>query len=404
MIRLFVIILCISNAFLAGCLEYKVEKRVLLNAESFGFGPSAAIAEMFPYFRDRVVCLSYIGTGHTLDLQMKLAYDQIFDYSADSLKSQKEKFWAAARNYDIFITACDFKAARWAKEMNLQVMIYDPLTWYWDKVPDIVTQSDFYVAQNFFGVAERLKLEAGSFPEYVIIPAIVSDLHETTEVKDQDLLLVNIGGLSNPYFAQVDLQEFAGNLLTAIRNLLEGEYGEVVCVTSASIRQAVQHICPAITLQPQEVQRKLSASKLAIMTSGLGNIYEASAMQKQVIWLPPSNDSQGQQIKLLQQHGMVDYMIDWSDIFEDAPIDYFDSQEKVMRQIAICMKRLSQEPEAQAKFQTLLGKAFQASKINKTSALVQLAATFGIQGAKKAVESMLQRMDKKKLHDGKDGE
>lgn len=370
-----------------------LNKRVLLNAEPFGFGPSAAIGEIFPYLRNRVSHLSYVGRGHTLDLQKKLPYDEVFDCSEDTFDKRKEKFIAVAKDFDVFITASDFESACWAKELGLTLVIYDPLTWYWKQVPEVVGRADLYVAQNFFGVAERIMNAPEFFPNYAIVPAIVSGIHDKTVEINQQNLLVNMGGLSNPYTTSKDLEDFAKIIFEIVHIILEPAYDETTYVSSKSIVDAVQHICPAKTLQPQQVQECLSASKLAIMTSGLGNIYEASSMSKKVLWLPPANDSQGQQIKLLKQHGMADYSIDWSDIFiDEKPIDYFGSQENVMKEIAVYMKRLSNEPKAKARFITLLCDHYEKAQTKIPPNLGKLAYTFEIHGAKQTAEAILQSL------------
>lgn len=373
-----------------------LNKKVLLNAESFGFGPSAAISEIFPYLRKRISHLGYIGDGHTLDLQRKLSYDAIYDCGAETTAQRKEKFTQAAKDYDVFITASDFEAARWARELGLALIIYDPLTWYWKQIPEIVGNADLYVAQNFFGVAERIQSEPGAFPEHAIVPPIVSGIYNAKKFTNQQNLLVNMGGLSNPYTSPQDLQDFAKTVFCFAHNVLAPAYDATTYVSSRSIVDSVQSICPATTLLPYQVQDCLSASQLAIMTSGLGNIYEAASMNKKVVWLPPANDSQGQQIKLLQQHGMADYFIDWADIFvDDQPIDYFDTQELVMKQIAVYMKRLSKEPRAKARFITLLCDSYEKSQTQSSAKLGKLTTTFSVHGAKQTAEAILQSLTAK---------
>jgi hypothetical protein len=370
-----------------------LNKKVLVNAESFGFGPSAAISEIFPYLRNRISHLSYIGTGHTLDLQRKLPYDEVFDYGEDTSDKRKEKFIAIAKDFDIFITASDFETARWAKEQGLNLVIYDPLTWYWKQIPEIIGEADFYVAQNFLGVEKRLQDESTLFPDYAIVPPIISGIHDKTAEHNQQTLLVNMGGLSNPYMSLQDLEHFAKTTFSVIYNTLDPLYDVTNYLSSKSIVETVQEICPAKTLQPQEVQDCLSASNLAIMTSGLGNIYEASSMSKKVIWLPPANDSQGQQISLLRQHKMADYSIDWSDIFiDEEPIDYFSSQEVVMSKIATYMKRLSNEPKAKARFTVLLCVNYEEAQSKKSPRLAKLTDMFEVNGAKQAAECILQNL------------
>ena len=144
--------------------------RVLLNAEPFGFGPTSLIGEIFPYLRSNISHLSYIGAGHTLDLQRQFPYDEVYEYIPDDQNNDIDSYNDIAGHYDVFITACDFQAARWAKKQGLKVIIYDPLTWYWKSVPDIISQSDLYLSQNFFGVKQRLENESDKFPDYRIVP------------------------------------------------------------------------------------------------------------------------------------------------------------------------------------------------------------------------------------------
>ncbi len=370
-------------------------KRILLNAEPFGFGPSAAIAEIFPHLRDKISSLGYAGYGHTLDLQQKLAYDAIYDFGDAANSRKKEKFQQLAVDYDIFITALDFEAAKWAKEMGLKVIIYDPLTWFWKDIPPEIKQMDLYIAQNFFGVSERIKANPDDFPETVIVPALVSPNQKATSYEPSKELLVNLGGLNNPFLEEKDLILFSTLVFETIKNACSTEFDKTTYLANQTIAKAMATLCTVETLTPQETQSRLSSSNLAIMTSGLANLYEASLMNKKVIWLPPVNDSQGQQIMLLKQHGMVDYHLDWLDIFvEDEPIDYFDAQEKVMRQIAIYLKRLSQEPASRIRFKEFLLRVYADSLKDKSLTLPSLASTFGTDGAIKAAESILLWIEK----------
>jgi hypothetical protein len=364
-----------------------LDKKVLMNAEAFGFGPSAAIAEFFPYLHDSVTCLSYIGTGHTLDLQSKLPYNKVFDLDRVEKSKHQEYFNSIAKDYDVFITASDFESALWAKQLGLKVIIYDPLTWYWPNLPQVIQQADFYIAQNFFGVAERLKCECEQVREYVIIPPIVSGI---LSPEYSDTLLVNMGGLSNPYLDDRDLITFAHVVFDIAHEVLGSQFQDIHFVTNKKIAESMKGDYKVTTMLPSQVQEILSRSSVAIMTSGLGNIYEASTMEKMVLWLPPANDSQGQQIKLLQQHHMTDFAIDWHNLIEgETPIDYFAPQQEVLQRVAVCMKKLSVDMKAQAKlksaFENLLARPKQ-----KQPALSKLAKTFEVDGAKLAAESIIQ--------------
>ena len=205
-----------------------------------------------------------------------------------------------------------------------------------------------------------------------------------------DTLLVNMGGLSNPYLEDEDLQVFASVIFTAVHEVLQPQFQDVYFVTSKKIAEGVNGSFKVTTMLPSQIQEILSRSRLAIMTSGLGNIYEASVMQKAVLWLPPMNDSQGQQIKLLQQHHMIDFSIDWHQLLvEEAPIDYFAPQNEVLQRISVCMRKFALDLEAQAKLKRALGK-LNINAAEEQSSLSKLSKTFEVDGAKQASENILQ--------------
>jgi hypothetical protein len=120
--------------------------RVLLNAESFGFGPSAAIAALHPYIKNckLIEVLDYVGNGHSVDLQRKLKYDTVYEMEST------EEFKNLIVNYDVFITALDFEKALWAQECGVKTIIYDTLLWYWRKIPQSIYNCDTYIAQDFY--------------------------------------------------------------------------------------------------------------------------------------------------------------------------------------------------------------------------------------------------------------
>lgn len=107
--------------------------KILLNAEAFGFGPSASVSAIFDIIKNNFsdYILDYIGQGHTLDLQAKLPYNKVLTYT------NEEEFKTIVKEYDFFITALDFEKARLAKEIGIKTIVYDTLLWYWQN-KDIV--------------------------------------------------------------------------------------------------------------------------------------------------------------------------------------------------------------------------------------------------------------------------
>jgi len=165
--------------------------RLLVNAEAFGFGPTAAIADFFPHLRDHFEWMGYVGSGHSLDLQRGYPWDAFHD-----LTGRGEEFEEVAKGYDLFFTALNFDKAERTLNLSIPTLVYDPLAWYWELLPAVVKHPDLrYLVQGFHGVEERLRIEEVNGA--VIVPPLIDRREREASAR---LLLLNMGGLQNPYW------------------------------------------------------------------------------------------------------------------------------------------------------------------------------------------------------------
>ena len=141
--------------------------RVLVTAQPFGFGPAAAMAQVFDYLRPRVRYLSFAGEGHTCDIHVQLPYDAVHRLPADS---SGEVFARLCADHDASLIACDFSAAAAARAAGIPFGIYDPIPWFWPQWPSVVESAGVYLCQDFFGVRERVR-DAGR-DNVVVVPPI----------------------------------------------------------------------------------------------------------------------------------------------------------------------------------------------------------------------------------------
>lgn len=296
--------------------------KILLNAEAFGFGPSAGASVIFDIiknnFSDSVV--DYIGQGHTLDLQSKLSYHNIYEYVNEN------HFKELVKEYDFFITALDFEKAKFAKEMGIKTIVYDTLLWYW-KDKSIVQYADYYITQDFYGVKEILEQNDFKIQSHVIPPLIQKkDLKQ----KCEDFLLINFGGLENPFWTVEVTAHYIQQILSVIIPVVKTKFKTIKIVCSQNHLDYLTDF-PVETASYKEMQNYLQKASFVIATSGLGNIYEIANYQVNSLFLPPVNDSQGQQLEILKKEGLIDNALDWSEF--QTSIDYFKSQLDVLNDI-----------------------------------------------------------------------
>jgi hypothetical protein len=244
------------------------------------------------------------------------------------------------------------------------------------------------MCQDFFGVRERV--QSAGHENIVIVPPMLPTLARPALTRSRHALL-NLGGLRNPYLSQEDCVSYA-RLMLALFPVAADLYAEVHAVTSHEIALKLREEVPtARTISPQEAQRRLGMSEIAVMTPGLGNIYEAAALAARVFWLPPANDSQGQQLDALRQRGLTPFAADWHDLLPGrAPIDYRGDEPEVISSIADAIRSASREPAAIERLRARFLQAHHAPAA--PDPLHTLLDRFGSGGDRLVAETFAQRL------------
>jgi len=361
----------------------RLPHRLLLNAEPFGFGPTAAIASFFPYLRDAFASVGYVGKKHTLDLQRNLPYDAIHDMTNVPKPERGDMLRPVMEGYDILLTAMDHKVAEIAKEAGLKVIYYDALAWYWPSFPASVTNSDVYIAQNFFGVDTRLNDVFAHHAAAHIVPPIAP---APRAPQPREHVLINLGGLQNPFWPVAEVVEYARTMIPILRRAVPANTKIIIAGPEAVANAMADY---GVTTYPRaQMEDVLARTHVAFMTPGLGNIYDAAAFNVPTIWLPPANDSQGQQLKIMEVHDMIDAALDWAPVLGNAGIDYSRDQPSVLAAIAQTATRLAREPQLQARLCDIATDHFYTISRKRDSKSVAITQRFGC-GGERAVADIV---------------
>ncbi|MFB8350698.1 hypothetical protein [Streptomyces niveus] len=345
--------------------------RLLLNAQPFGFGPPAATAALARELAPLCGELAYFGGGHTLDLQDRPPYHAV--YGTTGLSDGERLAWLRrlAPRYDLFVTAMDFEEAALARRAGLDVAVYDALTWFWPEIPAAAGNAALYIAQDFFGVRERIAADPALRRNSVIVPPIVPRLPPRQVWRPERPgdgrrrhVLLNLGGLQNPYWEPSDAAAYARLMLDAVR-AAQPAGRSVVVTTSRGVTAALgdpeaqtdtrtdarTHVRTDVptdirTHDRDTVLDLMSGAAYACMTPGLGNIYDAAATGVPTLWLPSANETHHLQARLLSEHGFCDARLDWPDLGGPADYDVPASSpsavpEALTRAIVAVIRRLS---------------------------------------------------------------
>jgi hypothetical protein len=352
--------------------------RLLLNAEPFGFGPSAAIAGFFPHLRPHFAEIGYIGKKHTLDLQKTLPYDAIHDVGGVRAEDMGPVFL----QYDLLLTAMDHKVAEEARHAGLKVFYYDALAWYWPEIPPAVRGCDLYIAQDFFGVKARLKEVFAGAANACTVPPVAPEPRSAGVKKEH--VLINLGGLQNPFWPVDEVAAYGRAAVSALRRALPAEE-KIVIAASRAVAERMRD--QGVRTYPRtEMEGVLAASKLAFMTPGLGNIYDAASFNLPTLWLPSANDSQGRQLALIRENGLCDGALDWPAILPGENADYHAPQPEALAHIAGMAARLAASPAARRRLGAGAQAFYRAASQAQGSAASGLIEKFGTGGERKVAE------------------
>ena len=300
------------------------------------FGPSASISCIFNILKKQFPSyeIDFIGQGHTLDLQSNLPYNNIYRY-----KNEKQ-FKELISDYNYFITALDFEKAKFAKECNVKTIVYDTLLWYW-KDKSFVKYADYYITQKFYGVKDILN-ELKVNNSFVISPLIQKKERHPSST---EFLLINFGGLENTFWSLDITVTYVRNILSILLPVAQQKFKHIKIVCSQNHLTYLKDLNVS-TVSYQEMQFLLQQASYVIATPGLGNIYEIANYQVPSLFLPPVNDSQGQQLKILKKEGLIDNDLDNLENFiHQFNFDKFSivSQEKIQKQGNMSLKKLFKE-------------------------------------------------------------
>ncbi|KIF75483.1 hypothetical protein QR77_19470 [Streptomyces sp. 150FB] len=358
-----------------------VRPRLLLNAEPFGFGPAAAVAILADALAPLCGGLGYVGDGLTLDLQRRPPYAAVHDTTGLSAPERLALLRRLAPQYDLFVSAMDFEAAELASRAGLDVAVYDALTWYWPTLPPSAYAAVLYLAQDFFGVRERIEADAALRERAVVVPPIIPPRREW---RPGGHVLVNLGGLQHPYWETADAAAYARLVLEAVR-AARTDGRPVVAATSRDVAAALDD--PGVgTYDHAAMLNLMSGASYACMTPGLGNMYDAAATGVPTLWLPPVNESHAAQALLLAEHGYCDARLDWPDL--GLVIDWAVPLPAVLDSVAHVVRQLAAEHGLRKRLTEQVAKA--AAGLGLAPGRAQgLADRFGDDGMRKATAALV---------------
>ncbi|KAI5457071.1 hypothetical protein BGZ63DRAFT_395346 [Mariannaea sp. PMI_226] len=360
---------------------------IWVHAEAFGYGPSALALTILPSLRKLVTSsgagarLEYIGQEHSLELNTSPPWDKVYDCDASTAQGQEAlKDLYHLHRPAITISIVDEPFVELVSKIeSTKLIVIDQLLWSWPSVPQPWKSAIKVIAVDYVGVQERIRQE--NLRNVALVPPLLPH-YKASMTAPRKGTLINLGGLRNPFVPVADNIAYANAVLHVIKAALEvrgdPEDLPLQCLVSQDVRAGIQSEFVSSTT-PEHARALLSQCRTAFMTSGRTNIYDAADCGGRVVFLPPTNKTQGQQPQLLKDKlGCSVTRIDWHELnLSMGRVDY-DSpgEDACFPLIQSHQDALLGDLQAQDRFIDLIFRSFDLPADNARS-LQEIFTTFG---------------------------
>lgn len=291
----------------------------LFVAEAFGFGPASKLIAIAKLLRTlEGMTAVYLGHGSAYELCRTGPFDSVIYGDPTDLRRGAEIHLQLSSAKVIF-TAMEFRPLPLAKSMGVRTVVFDSLFWMWPELPCDLNDVDLYLCQNFVGVSERASSLNHNVMIKIVPPITIS---KGLEWSRGESVVVNFGGMDNPYVTRAGVVGYATNVLKVMIPLFHQLGLKVdVCGRRWVMDELRSEFSgPTLSFQSlglEEFVHRLKHVRCLITSPGLETLYEAFTLGVPTYILPAQNNSQIYQARQLR--GEVQRLpgMQWEDVFED---------------------------------------------------------------------------------------
>lgn len=285
--------------------------RIIATAENFAFGPAGKVVTVAERLSRKGHQLTFVGYGTAYQLASRSGFWQDVverDTDGESFNQYCERH---LRSFDLLVSCVDRASAEKAKKMDVPVVWLDPLSWWWDELPDWVSDLDLRIVQRSIGPdpeEDPSRRRSG----HVVVGPIVEPIPRPEGALGTDLL-VNFGGgeaagwyelgretnyplaVVDVLHARADMTKFSSVTITGGERLV-----------SEFRRRWPDSPYSFECLGHQDFLTRLASSCALLTVPGLEAPLEAWAAGVPTLFLPPSNSSQYVQLDEYRTQGVAD--------------------------------------------------------------------------------------------------
>ncbi|WP_172387258.1 hypothetical protein [Streptomyces sp. MNP-20] len=377
--------------------------RIIATAENFAFGPAGKLVTVAERLAEQGHELTFVGYGTAFQLASRSNFwnDVIKEDTDGETFDQYCK--SSLRSFDLLISCVDRSSAEKAKALGVPVVWLDPLSWWWDELPDWVSHLDLRITQQSVGS----KPAGHTFTVHgnqVVVGPIVGSISGSEAALDAADLLVNFGG--GEAAGWYELGRDTNYPLVAVEALQS--HVDMAKFSSVTVTGGERFVSECRRRWPespfsfeclghQDFLQRLASSCAFLTVPGLEAPLEAWSAGVPTLFLPPSNSSQYVQLDEYRSRGVAAASIHLRDHLPGLDLMRLPLRDRSMR----FLEQL-REFEKDSELRRVWTKQLEAM-LNNTSSWPQLVSDAnefieelgrnGLEDSIKAIEALLRRKE-----------
>ena len=294
---------------------------VLLTAEPFGFGPAAKICTVARALlaRPEIERVSVLGRGTVAELA-ELDQLPVIRYG---LQGSGRVLIEALSSHDVVFSAMNFEVDLAVKHVGTPAIYLDTLFWLWEDDFWSEAAPTRYLCQNFPGVEQAIERWDAPFKSRMEVIGPVVDLRGLSQDREDDILLVSLGGFRSDFIHIGDNTDFPRAVLSRLLPAIRAHSKLPILVVSsapvvaslAAQSWTVEDLRFTTLAQPRYLEQ-LARCKALFTTCGIEGAYEAFAYDTPVFFLPAVQHSHFHQHRILREAGAAAHGYEWRELLE----------------------------------------------------------------------------------------
>ncbi|MEV6949164.1 hypothetical protein AB0N07_46135 [Streptomyces sp. NPDC051172] len=167
--------------------------RIVATAENFAFGPAGKLVTVAERLSQQGHRLTFVGYGTAFQLARRSSFwEDVVERDTDG-ENFSRYCEGSLRDFDLLLSCVDRSSAIEGKRLDVPVVWLDPLSWWWDEVPDWVSDLDLRITQRSIG-SESAGYASQQRSNHVVVGPIVESIPRLEPASSTTDLLVNFGG------------------------------------------------------------------------------------------------------------------------------------------------------------------------------------------------------------------